>query len=312
MLQQTQVTTVIPYFQKFMRSFPDVNALAHADIDQVLHHWSGLGYYARARNLHKSAGLIRDRHGGQFPTDFDDVMELPGIGRSTAGAILSLALQQPYAILDGNVKRVLARHSAIPGWPGSVAVANQLWEVAEQYTPTDSVAAYNQAMMDLGATVCKRSQPDCRSCPVNKTCIALAEGHIDSLPGRKPKKLKPHKTTRMLILQHDNLLYLERRPPSGIWGGLWSFPELSVDSDLDQWCENNLHGQTTEVTELQVVRHSFTHFDLDIQPTLVRVESASQAPFSGKVADSDAGWYATNSLPPIGLAAPVERLMRSI
>ena len=192
MLQQTQVTTVIPYFEKFMASFPDVIALANAQQDEVLHHWTGLGYYARARNLHKAAQAIRDKHQGQFPTNFIDVIALPGIGRSTAGAILSLSLGQQFAILDGNVKRVLARHGAIAGWPGKKNVENQLWDLAEQLSPKQDIQKYNQAMMDIGAAICTRSKPKCEDCPVNVDCKAQMQGQQTEFPGKKPKTGKTH------------------------------------------------------------------------------------------------------------------------
>ena len=193
MLQQTQVATVIPYYQKFMQSFPDVVALANAPQDEVLHHWSGLGYYARARNLHKAAQYIRDQFDGEFPRDFDDVLALPGIGRSTAGAVLSLSLAQYHPILDGNVKRTLARHQAIEGWPGKKPVEATLWQLSELCTPRTGVAQFNQAMMDMGATLCTRSKPKCEECPVADGCLAHELALTASIPASKPKKEKPIK-----------------------------------------------------------------------------------------------------------------------
>ena len=308
MLQQTQVATVIPYYDRFMTSFPDVLSLADAAIDDVLHHWSGLGYYARARNLHLAAQRIRDQHGGRFPESFDEVMNLPGIGRSTAGAILSLSLRQSHAILDGNVKRVLARCFAIDGWPGTTAVATDLWRVAEQHTPDESVSDYNQAMMDLGATVCTRSRPLCGACPLADRCEALRLNRIAELPGRKPKKAKPLRKTVMMIARSGDFFYLERRPPSGIWGGLWSFPELSSGDDIEDWCRSTFNRAPGDIEQWQVLRHSFSHYDLDIQPMLVRVESSSST-----VADSDgAAWYPLVEAPAVGLAAPVEKLMKAL
>ena len=304
MLQQTQVQTVIPYFEAFMASFPDVTALADAEQDDVLHHWSGLGYYARARNLHKAARVIRDEHAGEFPTDIDEVTALPGIGRSTAGAILSLSLDQRHPILDGNVKRVLARHEAVAGWPGKTSVANALWRVAESNTPTARNAAYTQAIMDLGATLCTRSSPGCADCPVNEDCSALAAGTIADYPGRKPKKEKPQRQTTMLIANRDQHVYLERRPEAGIWGGLWSLPELG-ERTLEDWCAEKLNGSALSTEAWPALRHSFSHYDLDIQPILVRIES----PLS-KVADGDdATWYRLDELPPGGIAAPVRKLI---
>jgi len=308
MLQQTQVATVIPYYQRFMQSFPEIQALADAPQDAVLHHWSGLGYYARARNLHKAAGIIRDEFEFRFPSDFDDVVALPGIGRSTAGAILSLALGQRHAILDGNVKRVLARYFGIEGWPGKQSVAKEFWQRASDNTPQDSVGDYNQAMMDLGATVCVRSKPLCTSCPLQSGCEAFNTDRVADLPGRKPKKAKPLRQTHMLIAQCGDELFLERRPPSGIWGGLWSFPEMSTTEEATDWCQRHLSSQPQSVNQLETVRHSFSHFDLDILPILVRVSEASS-----KVADEELShWYRMDKPSPLGLAAPVQKLMKTL
>lgn len=308
MLQQTQVATVIPYYQRFMQSFPELMALANAPQDAVLHHWSGLGYYARARNLHKAAGIVRDQFDGDFPGDFDDVVALPGIGRSTAGAILSLALGQRHAILDGNVKRVLARYFALEGWAGKQSVANTFWRLAGENTPMESVGSYNQAMMDLGATVCTRSNPLCSSCPLQSSCEALATNRVAELPERKPKKAKPLRQTYMLIARCEDELFLERRPPSGIWGGLWSFPELSTSDEAADWCQRHFASQPQSMDELDTVRHSFSHFDLDILPILVRVSEASST-----VADDGAGhWYRMDKPSALGLAAPVQKLMKSL
>ena len=308
MLQQTQFATVIPYYQKFMESFPDSAALADASQDDVLHHWSGLGYYARARNLHKAAAIVRDQFGGQFPCDFDSVVALPGIGRSTAGAILSLALGQSHAILDGNVKRVLARYFGIEGWPGKQAIAKELWRLAEENTPQESITIYNQAMMDLGATVCVRSNPHCASCPLSAACKALELDRVNEFPGRKPGKVKPLRQTHMLIARCGSELFLERRPPSGIWGGLWSFPELSNRDDAADWCQAQFASSPQSIDRLDTVRHSFSHFDLDILPIVVRVDKASRT-----VADGGAGhWYRLDKPLRLGLAAPVQKLIKSL
>ena len=307
MLQQTQVQTVIPYFERFMARFPNVVSLADARQDEVLQHWSGLGYYARARNLHCAAQLIRDEFDGEFPGALDTVVGLPGIGRSTAGAILSLAFDQRHAILDGNVKRVLARHEAIDGWPGKTAVVKCLWDVAERYTPTERTAAYTQAIMDLGATLCTRSKPACNACPVAADCQAFMTGTVNLFPGRKPKKEKPLRATTMLIARHDGHVYLERRPEAGIWGGLWSLPELDGDA-VDDWCRDKLQSRARNPEAWKVIRHSFSHYDLDIQPIVVRVA----APLS-KVADSgDATWHRIGDEPPGGMAAPVHKLIEQL
>lgn len=312
MLQQTQVATVIPYFERFLRTFPDVNMLAGATQDAVLHLWSGLGYYARARNLHRAATIIRDQFGGEFPDGFDAVVALPGIGRSTAGAILSLACGQRHAILDGNVKRVLARYYAIDGWPGQATVANRLWQLAEENTPSASVAAYNQAMMDLGATVCVRSGPLCAQCPLATGCEAQKAGHVALFPGRKPKRSKPLRETQMLIAWREDEFYLERRPPSGIWGGLWSFPELpladSAVNDIANWCHERFASKPLSIDRWDTLHHSFSHFDLDIRPIVVRLERASS-----KVSEEDVGsWYPLSHPPAVGLAAPVDKLVKSL
>jgi A/G-specific adenine glycosylase len=307
MLQQTQVQTVIPYFDRFVESFPDLASLAAANQDDVLSHWSGLGYYARARNLHKAAQRVRDDYDGQFPATVDDAIDLPGIGRSTAGAILSLALGQRHAILDGNVKRVLARHEAIGGWPGKTSVADELWQVAERNTPHKRVSDYTQAIMDLGATLCTRSKPSCSRCPVRKDCAALRSISVDDYPGRKPKLSKPLRTTTMILASAGGQVYLERRPEAGVWGGLWSLPELGEQS-LSDWCTDVLGSVATETRSWDVLRHSFSHYALDIQPILVRIESQA-----GKVADAEARtWHRLNDAPPGGMAAPVKKLINQL
>ena len=305
MLQQTQVQTVIPYYTRFMQSFPDIASLAEADSDAVLQHWSGLGYYARARNLHKAAKIIRDDYAGVFPRAFDEVVSLPGIGRSTAGAILALASDGQHAILDGNVKRVLARHDAVHGWPGKTEVSDRLWRLAAERTPKQKVAAYTQAIMDLGATLCTRSKPSCDTCPVGDDCKASLADTITDHPGRKPKKTKPLKSTTMVMAINGDCIYLERRPPTGIWGGLWSFPEVENVAD---WCEQTLQGRPQQTESQATLRHSFSHYDLDIQPVVVRV-----ARVSSKVADSaDTTWHPICDKPPGGIAAPVQQLINSL
>ncbi len=306
MLQQTQVQTVIPYFERFMARFPNLCALADAAQDEVLSHWSGLGYYARARNLHRAAQSIRADHGGVFPDRLEDVMALPGIGRSTAGAILAIAFEQRHAILDGNVKRVLARHEAVDGWPGKTAVANELWAIAERRTPTERLADYTQAIMDLGATLCTRSKPACESCPVAADCTAREKGSVTFFPGRKPKQEKPLRSTTMVLARHDGQVYLERRPEAGIWGGLWSLPE--IEGEAEQWCRQSFGSDVLDVEPWGLLRHSFSHYDLDIRPVAVRIA----APLS-KVADfDDARWHRLGSELPGGVAAPVSKLIRQL
>jgi A/G-specific adenine glycosylase len=308
MLQQTQVATVIPYYLRFIDSFSDVDTLAAANIDDVLHHWSGLGYYARARNLYEAAVIIRDKFDGEFPAAFDDVVALPGIGRSTAGAILALSLNDRHPILDGNVKRVLARYHAVAGWPGKTAVTRSLWEYAEEHTPTTDVAAYTQAVMDLGATICTRTGPRCGACPLAEDCVAHATGREEDFPGRRMKKARPLKKTQMILVRVDDSVFLERRPPSGIWGGLWSFPEIDPLQDPSSWCEETLNASPVDVERWPTVRHSFTHYDLDIEPTAVRVEKLSRT-----VADSDDSvWYEFHSPQQVGIAAPVAGLIEKL
>lgn len=307
MLQQTQVATVIPYYLRFMQRFADVQSLADAPQDEVLAHWSGLGYYSRARNLHKAAQQIRDQHGGEFPRDIMAAMALPGIGRSTAGAILAIACGQHHAILDGNVKRVLSRHRAIAGWPGKREVEKQLWQVAEANTPAERSADYTQAIMDLGATLCTRSKPRCGECPVGDDCIAAAEGRAAEFPGKKPHKAIPQRQTRMLLLQNgDGELLLEQRPPSGIWGGLWSLPECPHEEDIGQWCRQRFGVDCISAEKWPVLEHTFSHFKLQIQPWHCRVAQAR----TERIMEADGAlWYKTHSFNQLGLPAPVTRLL---
>jgi len=307
MLQQTQVTTVMPYYERFMARFPDVWCLADAPEDEVLSHWSGLGYYARARNLQRAAKIVCEQHGGEFPRDIDTLSALPGIGRSTAGAILSLAAGQRQPILDGNVKRVLARFAAVPGWPGETRVQQRLWELAECYTPADEVAAYTQAMMDLGATVCTRSRPLCEACPLSDACEARQLGRQTEFPGKKPKRALPVRHTRMLLLRHgpDEVL-LEKRPPSGIWGGLWGFPECESGVDIAGHVREHFGFSITDVQPWGVVAHGFTHFRLEITP--VRATVVATEP---RIMDTGRTvWYNLRRPDPRGLAAPVQKLLK--
>ena len=308
MLQQTQVTTVIPYFERFMQRFPSVSTLADAPVDEVLHLWSGLGYYARARNLHKAAQIVRDQHRGCFPEQFDAVAALPGIGRSTAGAILSLACDQCHPILDGNVKRVLARVFMVAGWPGETAVAYALWKKAETLTPREQVAAYNQAMMDLGAGICNRTKPRCLLCPVNNLCEANKAQRQTEFPHRKPAKDKPVKQTAMLMLINPRKeILLERRPPAGIWGGLLSFPEMALSEKVDQWCREHLGAQVLVHNEWPGLRHTFSHYHLDITPTVVWMND----PIDRVMEDGRWVWYKGGTLAG-GIAAPVNRLLNDL
>jgi len=309
MLQQTQVATVIPYFEKFLQRFPDVTSLADADTDQVMYYWSGLGYYARARNLHKAAQIIRDDYNGEFPQDIAQVISLPGIGRSTAGAILSLACHQHHAILDGNVKRVLARYFLIDGWYGATSVLNQLWDKAIQLTPAKQVASYNQAMMDIGSLVCTRSKPLCEECPVKSGCLSFKENKQSEYPTPKPKKNIPVKSVRMAMLRNaDSALLLQRRPPTGIWGGLLSFPEIPEDASVARWCTEQFGLKVSAQEAWPIVRHTFSHFHLDITPVLISVQQRSRL-----LMDQDHWvWYKGDASEVGGLAAPVKRLISEL
>ena len=307
MLQQTQVTTVIPYFERFMQSFPTVFDLANASQDDVLHHWTGLGYYARARNLHKASKMLVDNYDGEFPNNIEDVIALPGIGRSTAGAILSLSRNRCFPILDGNVKRVLARYYAIGGWPGQKAVENALWEVAEQNTPQTRCANYTQVMMDLGAMVCTRSKPKCDECPLQVTCLAYAQGTQSEYPGKKPKKALPVKTTFMLVPQFNQQVYLQQRPSSGLWGGLYGFLETpSVEDGIAQLLKNGITVEST--IKLEPFRHTFSHFHLDITPVVAVVNSAPQK----QVAEMPSKWFTLNEPIEVGLAAPTTKIIKQL
>lgn len=276
MLQQTQVTAVIGYYAKFMARFPDIASLANATQEEVLQHWSGLGYYSRARNLHNAAQTMMDEHDGQFPQDFDQIQTLSGIGRSTAAAIASFAFQQNQTILDGNVKRVLARHYVIEGWTGTPKIEKQLWALAESLVPEQDMVAYTQGLMDLGATICTRSKPKCEICPLKESCFALTQNKTKVLPTPKPKKTIPQKQTTMLLILDGNEVMLEKRPSSGIWGGLWSLPEISMQ-DIASEVALQKFGLAVEAEEpLESIQHVFTHFKLAILPQPLNVTSRSR------------------------------------
>jgi A/G-specific adenine glycosylase len=300
MLQQTQVSTVIPYFERFMARFPSVQQLAAAEIDEVLHLWTGLGYYSRARNLHKAAQYVVSHYKGEFPKGQQALTELPGVGRSTAGAIEAIGNRGIATILDGNVKRVLARFHAIEGWPGQTQVEKQLWQVAEQHTPQQRCADYTQAMMDMGATLCTRSKPKCTECPLNNDCRALAENKIADLPGKKPRKTLPIKNTTMYIIadQQGHIL-LKKRPPQGIWGGLWVLPEFENPDQINQI------GDLDGYNPLPGFRHTFSHFHLDIEVMSVTLKNKHP-----QIMDADDMlWYNYYQPAAIGLAAPVKQLL---
>lgn len=304
MLQQTQVQTVIPYYKKFLSEFKEVVSLANADSEQVLHLWSGLGYYSRARNLHKAAQMVRDKYSGKFPQDPKELEGLPGVGRSTAGAIAAFAFDAHSAILDGNVKRVLARAFGIEGWYGKSSTLKQLWELSEKLTPAKETANYNQAMMDLGAVVCKRSKPLCDQCPLSKKCIALRTHRVDELPHKKPKKVRPNKSIYWLLNMDGNKIMLEKRPPSGIWGGLWSLPEISLD-ELGKDAQKVL---LEKAQKLPTILHKFSHYDLQIQP-LIFQKSMQANNKNSIIADKNNHWFDITQPMDIGLPAPLAKLL---
>ncbi len=336
MLQQTQVMTVIPYYETFMQKFPTVNDLANAPQDEVLHLWTGLGYYARARNLHKAAQKVRDEFAGEFPDNFDDVLSLSGIGRSTAAAILSLADNQPYVILDGNVKRVLARYFAVEGWPGNKKVEDAMWGMAESLKPEPLLATkqarygdYTQAMMDLGATLCKRSKPNCEECPVHTHCLAFAQGRQQELPHKKPKKSIPTKYTQMIIPFYQGSVYMHKRPSSGIWGGLWGFYESTQEvtnmTDLPSDLFKAFHERKTSLTNLESFTHTFSHFHLHISPILLELEedvaSKPEAEYIGSVQEQtlplelgqyESMWFNIHESTNVGLAAPTVKIFKQL
>jgi A/G-specific adenine glycosylase len=306
MLQQTQVQTVIPYYARFMARFPSVAALAEAPLDEVLHLWTGLGYYARARNLKACAQALVERHGGDFPKDLESVMALPGIGRSTAGAILALSRGERHPILDGNAKRVLARVFGIAGDPGSPAVLKALWAKAEACTPRARVGAYTQAIMDLGATLCTRTRPACTVCSMNQHCVAAREGRQAELPGTKIRRARPAREAVLLIAETGEAaaraVLLERRPSSGLWGGLWSPPQFDSESAALDWCRRELNDPGP-AQPLDPIAHGFTHFDLLLNPLRVRCSAA------GGVCDGeDRLWYSLEAPPKVGLPQPIHKL----
>ncbi|MDO9423681.1 MAG: A/G-specific adenine glycosylase [Methylobacter sp.] len=306
MLQQTQVATVIPYFNTFIEKFPDVASLANAPVDEVLHLWSGLGYYARARNLHKTAQLIAEQN--RFPDTLDELLALPGIGRSTAGAILSIAFNKSQPILDGNVKRVLTRFKAVDGWPGNSAVNKELWAISAKLTPINRVADYTQAIMDLGATLCTRNKPACEACPLNAGCLARRADNISAFPTRKPAKIQAVKQVTFLMLSNaDNRILLEKRPPTGIWGGLWSLPEFDSITAANDWClTHNIPIADQRI--LATKRHTFSHYHLDYTPLLVQ---CSDNPINFVMEANQTVWYKVEQLNKLGLAAPIKLLLQS-
>jgi A/G-specific adenine glycosylase len=309
MLQQTQVATVVPYFERFMARFPTVEALSQAVLDEVLALWSGLGYYARARHLHRAAGEVVERFGGRLPETVEALMTLPGIGRSTAGAIVALSRGMRAPILDGNVKRVLSRYHAVEGWAGDAKVARELWALAEEHTPHDRTAHYTQAIMDLGATLCTRRRPACTVCPLTAHCGARRAGIQHRLPTPRPRRERPRRRVAVLVIRDpERRILLERRPSSGVWGGLFSLPELTDGECPHQWCRTRLNAPVAHEQPLAPLAHAFTHFDLDLHPLLLELS----APPSAVAENGDWLWHRPHDPLVVGVAAPIGTLLRSL
>lgn len=305
MLQQTQVAAVRPYYERFLRRFPDVRTLAAAGVDEVLHLWSGLGYYARARNLHRAAGLICTEHGAELPRCFAGLARLPGVGRSTAGAVLALSFDERFPILDGNVRRVLARYFAVAGGKTPGAGAKRLWELSERCTPATRVAEYTQAVMDLGATVCVRSRPLCEVCPLAAGCCARRTGRQHELPAARSARARRTRSVFMVVALHENgSVLLERRPESGVWGGLWCLPEFDTATAAQAFIRHSLVASGIEPQHLSTIRHTFTHFSLIISPLLVHCAGAAVVMEEGASV-----WYNIRAPARVGLPAPITTLL---
>ena len=300
MLQQTQVTTVIPYYERFLRRFPTLEALARASEEEVLRLWSGLGYYARGRNLHAAAKTVVAS--GSFPGTAEEIEKLPGVGRTTAAAIAVFAFGERTAILDGNVKRVLARYYGIDGWPGDTSVQNALWSRAHELLPERHVETYTQALMDLGATVCMRQAPRCDACPVNRGCEARKRGQTAEIPTPRPRKALPQKAVTWLLLLHENNILLEKRPSPGIWGGLWSFPE-APKADVPGYCRSTLGCDLRSRRVLETLEHGFTHFRLRIRPLLCEVRRVPEARSPGHL------WTELAEAARAAVPSPVRKLL---
>lgn len=304
MLQQTQVATVIDYFNAFMARFPDVWSLAAAPSDDVMAYWAGLGYYARARNLHAAARRLVDDHAGELPADVDTLLTLPGIGRSTAGAIVAQAYGVWAPILDGNAKRVIARLAAVTATPGTAAYDKPLWRLAERYTPDERVTDYTQAIMDLGATLCTRTRPDCERCPLRADCVAQRQGIQQQIPSPRKKRRRDRRQTRVLWIADDaGRIMLEKRPPAGIWGGLWSLPEIAADADVAAVCRERFGIEVADEQALAPIFHAFTHFELTIHPHRVQYRRTV------RIMENNTEWFAGDQRP--GVPAPIARLLNT-
>ncbi len=316
MLQQTQVATVINYFDKFIATFPTIKKLAAADQDGVLHLWSGLGYYSRGRNLHFTAQRLVEKHHSKLPDNFEALIELPGIGRSTAGAILSLGHNKFGVILDANVRRVLCRYFGVVGWPGDTSIAKTLWQLATDHTPHEHTAFYNQAMMDLGALICTAKNPQCKQCPLQKNCIAFQQQKISQFPQKRVANTKPVRQSIWLVLQtEDDYVLLNQKPSKGLWGGLWCFPEFSNEKELNLFL-NPIKNKIFQKKYMPSFRHTFSHFHLDVTPVFVNARSEIHQSVKENILNSEASildqWINYSSNPNIGLAAPVKKILNSL
>lgn len=313
MLQQTQVSTVIPYFERFMARFSDITSLANAEEDEVLHLWTGLGYYNRARNLHRAAQIVtRDLH-GKFPDTLEQLQHLPGIGRSTAGAILAIAYQKKAAILDGNVKRVLTRLHGITEWPGEKKVTEQLWALAEQYTPSDRIADYTQAIMDIGATLCTRGTPRCPECPLQQYCAANLQGIANTLPKKKTTTILPvRQVTMLILLKNNNRVLLEKRAATGVWSGLWSLPEIigtPSPDEIKKICRQRFSHTASDIVMQENFRHTLSHFHLNIIPAFITIKEDKRKIM---MEANQQIWYNLQQPDVVGLPAPVKKLLMRI
>ncbi len=315
MLQQTQVATVIPYYQRFVDRFPNLSDIAHASEEEVLEYWSGLGYYSRGRNLHRAAQQIMQQHGGIFPNLYSDILALPGIGRSTAAAISAFAFQQRQAILDGNVKRVLARFCAIEGYTGDKKIEAKLWQQAERLLPKNEITTYTQGLMDLGALICTRSKPQCVRCPLQRNCAAYQQHRVASLPTPRLRKTLPEKSSAMILLISDNQILLEKRAGSGIWGGLWSFPEIQgcfpeieQSQNVDAYCIRHLGlAGKQHYVNLPMFTHSFTHFKLHITPLLLYLPSKPK-----QISEPGKLWINLEDALGAAIPTPVRKILKSV
>ncbi len=306
MLQQTQVTTVIPYFLRFIKQFPDISTLANSDIDQVFSYWTGLGYYTRARNLHRTARIVEGQHQGKFPDTYEEIVSFPGIGRSTAGAILAFSFGKPYPILDGNVRRVLARYHAIGGWPGKTKVADRLWSIAETHTPVENVGDYTQGMMDLGAKVCLRRQPHCLKCPLSTNCKGFEQENFAKFPGSRPKQKRSKRIIIMIMVRdHFGRVLLHQRPAFGIWAGLWSFPECPDGASPEAWIHENFGLRVKCGESWEVIHHGLSHLKLEIRPLPAKLCGTA-------LIMKSCVWYKPGTPAGRGLAAPVRRLLQQL